>query len=130
MSRGAYRLYPRIPVQVSAVITTEDGVPNAVVTIDVSRDGLSFECDTMQRNMITPEGIFVRDGRLVFLFIDLDLNNGDGLPFKIVAKCRVVFSRLVSSNKCKVGLSFVDIESDTHEQLVQFITYAFKQTKA
>jgi len=80
--------------------------------------------------MITPEGIFVRDGRLVFLLINLDLHNSDGFSFKIVAKCRVVFSRLVSSNKCKVGLSFVDIESDTHEQLVQFITYAFKQTKA
>jgi len=39
------RLYPRIPVQVSAVVTTEDGVHITVVAVDVSIDGLGIECN-------------------------------------------------------------------------------------
>lgn len=115
------RLYPRIPVQVSAVVTTEDGVHITVVAVDVSIDGLGIECNIKQRNMITPGGSFVRDGRPVTVLVDFNLSDGDGLPSKIVAQCHVVFSRRVSSDHCKIGLRYVDIENNIHEQLVQFI---------
>ncbi|MDO9424528.1 MAG: PilZ domain-containing protein [Methylobacter sp.] len=115
------RLYQRVPVQVSAIVTSGDGVRIKVVAIDVSSDGLSIECNIKQRNMITPGGSFVRDGRPVSVFVDLNLSNDEGLLFKIVARCHVVFSRRMSSDQCKIGLRYADIENNGHEQLVRFI---------
>jgi hypothetical protein len=115
------RLYQRIPVQASAIATTEDGVRIKVVAVDVSSDGLSVECNTKQRNMITPGGSFVRDGKPVSVFVDLNLLDETGLSSKIIARCHVVFSRRVSSDQCKIGLRYADIENNGHEWLAQFI---------
>ncbi len=118
------RLYQRVPVQVSAIATTEEGVRIKVVAVDVSSDGLSVECNIKQRNMITPGGNFVRDGRPVSVFVDLNLSDKDGQSSKIVARCHVVFSRRMSSDQCKIGLRYVDIENNGHEWLVQFVEKA------
>lgn len=115
------RLYQRIPIQVSAIVTTEDGVRIKVVAVDVSSDGLGVECNTRQRNMITPGGSFVRDGKPVSVFVDLNLFDEDGQASKIAARCQVVFSRRMSSDQCKIGLRYADIESGDHAWLVQFI---------
>lgn len=115
------RLYQRIPVQTSAIVTSEDGVRMKLVTIDVSSDGLSVECNIKQRNMITPGGSFIRDGRPVSVFVDMNLSNNNGLLSKVVARCHVVFSRRMSSELCKIGLRYADIENNGHEQLVRFI---------
>ncbi|MGZ8161110.1 MAG: PilZ domain-containing protein [Methylobacter sp.] len=118
------RLYQRIPVQVSAIVTTDDGVRIKVVAVDVSSDGLGIECHTRQRNMITPGGSFVRDGRPVSVCVDLNLSDQDGQASKIVARCHVVFSRRLSSEQCKIGLRYADIEDNGHEWLVRFIEKA------
>jgi c-di-GMP-binding flagellar brake protein YcgR len=115
------RFYPRIPVQVSAIVTTEEGVRIKAVAVDISSDGLGIECNTKQRNMITPGGSFVRDGRPVSVFVDLNMVDGDSLPAKIVAQCQVAFSRRVASDHCKIGLRFVDIDNYGQEQLTQFM---------
>ncbi|TRX02580.1 PilZ domain-containing protein [Candidatus Methylobacter oryzae] len=115
------RLYQRIPVQASAVVTNGDGVRIQVIAVDVSSDGLGVECNIRQRNMITPGGSFVRDGKPVSVSVDLSLFDEDGQPAKIVARCHVVFSRRMSSDQCKIGLRYVDIEGDGHRWLVRFI---------
>ncbi|MDI1231186.1 MAG: PilZ domain-containing protein [Methylobacter sp.] len=116
------RFYQRIPVQISAMVTIGDGVCIKVVVIDVSKGGLSVACNIRQRNMITPGGSFVRDGRPVSVFVELNLSNDDESLSKIVARCHVVFSRRMSSDQCKIGLRYADIENNGHEQLVRFIT--------
>lgn len=108
-------------MQVSAIATTEEGVRIKVVTVDVSSDGLCVECNTKQRNMITPGGSFVREGRPVSVHVDMNLNDEEGHSSKIVARCHVVFSRRVSSDHCKIGLRYIDIENNGHEWLVRFI---------
>lgn len=115
------RLYQRIPIQVSAIVTTEDNVRIKVVAVDVSSDGLGIECNTKQRNMITPAGSFVRNGKPVSVFVDLNLSDKDGHSFKIAARCHVVFSRRMSSDQCKIGLRYADFENNGHEWLVRFI---------
>ncbi|WP_333876239.1 PilZ domain-containing protein [Methylobacter sp.] len=115
------RLYQRIPVQVSAIVTTGDGVRIKVIAVDVSSGGLGVECNIRQRNMITPGGSFVRDGKPVSVFVDLNLSDDDGQPSKIVARCHVVFSRRMSNDQCKIGLRYADIENDGYEWLVRFI---------
>ena len=122
------RRYQRIPVQISAIVTTEDGVPNNVVAADISNDELCIECNTKQRNMITPGGSFVRDGRPVSVFVDLNLSDEEGQLSKIVSRCHVVFSRRISSDQCKIGLHFDDFENEGQDQLIRFIekTLTFK----
>lgn len=117
------RLYQRIPVQISAIVTTDDGVRIKVVAVDVSSAGLGVECNIKQRNMITPGGSFVRDGKPVSVFVDLNLpdDGGDDQSSKIVARCHVVFSRRMSNEQCKIGLRYADIENNSHQWLVRFI---------
>ncbi|TAN69193.1 MAG: PilZ domain-containing protein [Methylobacter sp.] len=117
------RLYQRIPIQVSAIVTTEEGVRIKVVAVDVSSKGLGVECHTKQRNMITPGGSFVHDGKPVSVEVDLNLPD-DGLSSNIVIRCNVVFSRRMSSEQCKIGLRYTNIEKDDYERLVQFIEKA------
>jgi len=114
------RLYQRIPLQVSVNVTTEDGLRIQVVGVEVSSDGLSIECNTKQRNMITPGGSFVRDGRPLSVFIDMNLSDDDQLS-KIAARCHVVFSRRISSDQCKIGLRYAHIENNGHERIITFI---------
>jgi c-di-GMP-binding flagellar brake protein YcgR len=118
------RIYKRIPVQVFAIVTTEDGVRIKVEAVDISSDGLGVECNIKQRNMITPGGSFLREGRPVSVFVDLSLSDEDGQSSKIEARCHVVFSRRMSSDQCKIGLRYVEIKSNSHEWLVQFVEKA------
>ena len=114
------RLYQRIPVQVSVTVTTEDGLRIQVAGVEVSSDGLSIECNTKQRNMITPGGSFVRNGRPLSVFVDMDLSDDDQIS-KIKARCHVLFSRRISSDQCKIGLRYADIENNGHERIITFI---------
>ena len=114
------RLNQRILIQASAVVTTEDGVRTKMVAVDVSSVGLGVECHTRQRNMITPGGSFVHDGKPVSVVVDLNLPD-DALSANIVARCHVVFSRRISSDQCKIGLRYADIGKDDHERLIRFI---------
>lgn len=115
------RRYQRIPVQVSASVTTVDGERIEVVAFEISSDVLGIECNTKQRNMITPAGSFIRDGRPLSVFVDLNLSDEDGQLSKIVARCHVIFSRRISSDQCKIGLHYADFESNGQEQLFRFI---------
>ncbi|WP_292557671.1 PilZ domain-containing protein [Methylobacter sp.] len=114
------RLYQRIPVQIPVVVTVEGGAGLKVVAVDVSSDGLGIECDIRQRNMITPGGSYVRNGKPVSVVVDVELSDGDGQSIKIVARCLVAFSRRMSNDLCKIGLRYVDIENSSREWLVRF----------
>jgi c-di-GMP-binding flagellar brake protein YcgR len=121
------RLYQRIPVQVSVIVTTEDGVRIKAVAVDVSSGGLGIECHTKQRNIMTPGGSFVRDGKPVSVFVDLDLSDDEKSSLKIATRCYVVFSRRISSDQCKIGLRYADSESNSHDCIARFIE---KKTKS
>jgi hypothetical protein len=122
------RRYQRIPVQVSAIVTTEEGVHIEVVAVEVSSDELGIVCNTKQRNIITPAGSFIRDGKPVSVSVDLNLSDEDGQLSKIVARCHVVFSRRISSEQCKIGLRYGYFENNGQEKLIRFVekTLAFK----
>lgn len=115
------RRYQRIPVQISAIVTTEDGAPIEVIAFELSNDCLGIESNTAQRNMITPAGSFLRDGRPLSLFVGLNLPDENGQLSKIVARCHVIFSRRVSSARCKIGLRYVDFENNGQAELIRFI---------
>lgn len=109
-------------MHVSAVVAVDGGAAGIkVVAVDVSSYGVGIECDIRQRNMITPGGCYIRNGKPVSVVVDLELPDSDGQPIKIVARCLVAFSRRISNDLCKIGLRYVDFESSSREWLAGFV---------
>jgi hypothetical protein len=114
--------YPRVQQQFSAVIENEDGVHVNVIAMDASSEGVSIQCNTFVRNLITPGGCFVRDdGKPIELFVWMELPAESGEPKKIGARCHVAFSRRLSSDQCKIGMRYMDFDESSFEILVKYI---------
>ena len=62
-------------MRVSVVVAVEGGASVKAVAVDISSDGLGIECDIRQRNMITPGGSYVRNGKPVSVVVDLELSD-------------------------------------------------------
>lgn len=123
------RYYPRVAKQFSAVVENQEGVHINVLAVDASSEGVCIQCNTFERNLITPGGNFVQDGKPVELFVWLDLPLGSGQSEKIGAKCHVAFSRRISSEQCKIGMRYLDLDEKKYDILVKFIASAV-DTKA
>ena len=111
------RIYPMVPTMLPAVIANEDGVSCKVVALNASIDGLCIECNTFERNIMTPGGSFIRNGRPIELFVGLDLPENA----RISARCHITFSRRVAKDVCQIGMRYKDIEEEGYNKLIQFI---------
>ncbi len=119
------RFYPRIQKQFTAVVENGEGVHINVVAMDASSEGLCIQCNTSERNLITPGGCFVRDdGKPVELFVWLKLPLGMGGAETIGARCHVAFSRRISSDKCQIGMRYMELDQGGYEALIAFIESA------
>jgi hypothetical protein len=118
------RSYPRVARQFSAVVEDGAGVHLNVVALDASGDGLCIQCNIVERNLITPGGCFVRDGKPVELFVWLELPIEEGRPEKIGIRCHVAYSRRISNNQCKIGMRYMGIDKKEQKKLIEYIESA------
>ncbi len=120
------RLYPRVEKNISAIVENKDGMRLKVMAVDTSSNGVCIQCNTFDRNLITPGGSFVDsgDGKPVELFVWLDLPFEGETARKIGARCQVVFSRRVSNDQCKIGMRYMDLDDRVYETLVKYIESA------
>lgn len=117
------RLYPRVEKQFSVVVENEQGVHLNVIAVDASSEGVCIQCNTLERDLITPGGSFVSDGKPVELFLWLELPFANGQSKKVATRCHVSFSRRLSSDQCKIGMRYMDLEKKEYETLVKYIVY-------
>lgn len=115
------RFYPRVPVKLPAVVANEDGIRLNVVTLDTSSDGIRIQCTTAERNLMTPEGSLIRNGRPVELLVWIDLPDPEGGEAQIFARCHITFSRRVAKDICQIGMRYMTIENDGLSKLNHFI---------
>ncbi len=115
------RIYPRIETKLPAIVMNQDGVRFRGVVVDASSEGLSIECSIMERNQVTPGGCFVRQGKPVELAVFLDLPEENDHDEELQILCHVVFSRRISSSRCKIGMQFMSFESGDYENLLCYI---------
>ena len=115
------KIYPRVSAHLPVVVTNEEGVRLKVVAFDASNDGFSFQCSTLQRDMMTPGGSYLRNGRPVELDAHLDLPVADDRSLSVKARCHVAFSRRVARDRCEIGMRYKAIEGDGYRVLIQFI---------
>lgn len=115
------KFYPRVSAHLSVVVINEEGVRLKVEAFDASSDGFSFQCSTLQRNMMTPGGSYIRNGRPVELDAHLDLPVADDHSLPVKARCHVAFSRRVARDRCEIGMRYKAIEGDGYRNLIRFI---------
>ncbi len=114
------RFYPRIIKDIAAVVENHQGVHLDVVAVDTSSEGICIQCNTAERNLITPGGSFVSNGKPVELYIWLDLPfNGE--TAKISVRCHVAFSRRVSKDQCKIGMRYMEFDKGMQDTLINYI---------
>lgn len=118
------KYYGRVSKPLSAIVANEDGLRLKVVAVDTSGDGVSILCNTYQRDVITPGGSFIREGRPVELSISLELPDEEAHASPIVARCHINYSRRISSEQCMIGMRYVDFENNSHDRLLRFISKA------
>jgi hypothetical protein len=114
--------YGKVSKQLSAIIENEDGLRLKAVAVDTAGDGVSILCNIYQRDVITPGGSFIRDGRPVELSISLDLPDEEGRLTPISARCHITYSRRISKEQCLIGMRYVDFEHNSHDRLLRFIS--------
>ncbi len=118
------RIYPRVVKEISAVIENNQGIHLDVVAVDASSEGVCIQCNTAERNLITPGGSFVSKGKPVELYIWLDLPFEGGAVKKICVKCHVAFSRRVSKDQCKIGMRYMKLDKGVQDTLFSYIQCA------
>ena len=128
------KIYPRISSRLPVVVTNEEGVQLKVTAIDTSNEVFSIQCSTLQRNIVTPGGSYLKNGRPVELDAMLDLPVSENQVYPLKARCHVTFSRRVASDRCEIGMRFVDFDGEGYQKLVRFIetrmTSSFATAKA
>ncbi|PKM10514.1 MAG: pilus assembly protein PilZ [Gammaproteobacteria bacterium HGW-Gammaproteobacteria-3] len=115
------KIYPRVATRLPVVVTNEEGMRLKVVAIATSNDGFSFQCSTLQRNMVTPGGCYIRNGHPVELEVHLDLPVASDESLPVKARCHIAFSRRVASDRCEIGMRYKAIEGDGYKNLIRFI---------
>lgn len=115
------RIYPRIEQQFSAIVENKEGVHLKVVAVDASSEGVCIQCNTIERNLITPGGSFVNNGKPVELFVWLDLPFADGVSRKVHARCHVAFSRRISRDQCKIGMRYIEFDEGVYDTLLHYM---------
>ncbi len=115
------RLYPRVEKSFSAVVENIEGLHLKVLATDASVEGLCIQCNTFERNLITPGGSFVANGKPVELFVWLELPFANGKAKKVAARCNVSFSRRISKDQCQIGMRYTKLEEREYQTLINFI---------
>lgn len=116
------KLYPCVKQPLSAIVANEDGVQVNVVATDTSSEGVSIQCNTSVRNLITPGGCFIRDdGKPIELYVWMELPAENGELERVAARCHVTFSRRLSSDQCKIGMRYMDFDKSDFDILVNYI---------
>lgn len=116
------KYYGRVTKQLSAIISNQDGLRLKVVAIDTAVDGVSILCNFYQRDLLTPGGSFIRNGRPVELSLSLDLPDEEGRLSSLVARCHISYSRRISKEKCVIGMRYIGFEDNSQDRLFQFLS--------
>ncbi len=116
----ARRIYPHVHKPFSAVVDNSE-IQFGVNVVEVSSQDVCIQCNTLQRNMITPEGCFVRNGKPLELLVWLNLPVDYETVEQVGVRCQVMFSRRISNNQCQIGLRYLQLDEAVYMRLVKYI---------
>jgi hypothetical protein len=102
------RLYPRfdviLPVKLSVGEQTVEGN-----IFDISMGGMQLGCDQASAEVLVPTpNQIVNPGQNLVVQASFRCPDGEG----VIAQCRLVVSRRVSSNEFRIGMEIMDFDND------------------
>lgn len=116
------RIYSRKEKPFPVNIKNRRGLHLNVTAVNTSAQGLCIQCNTFERNLMTPLGSFVSDdGKPIDFFLGLELPLEEGKIEKVNICCQVVYSRRISSKECRVGLHYSNLDRYAFDKLVEYI---------
>ncbi len=115
------KFYPKVAMKFPAVVTSDEGISLKVTGLEISTEGLTIQCSTAERNLITPGGCFIHNGRPLELDLRIDFARSANQVNLVVARCHVNFSRRITKNTCQIGLVFLEISDENHGKIKQMI---------
>ncbi len=115
------KFYPKLAMQFPAIVTSDEGIRLKVIGLEVSTEGLTIQCSTAERNLITPRGSFIHNGRPLELDLQINLSKSSNQENIVVARCHVIFSRRITKNTCQIGLVFLEISDENHTRIKRLI---------
>ncbi|NOQ65387.1 MAG: hypothetical protein GQ582_12825 [Methyloprofundus sp.] len=100
-------------------------------TVNVSIGGFAIQCSMQERNQLTPEGDFVVQGKPVEVDVNIQLPSPKkGKVEAMKAKCRIIYSRRISQDKCQLGLCFIELFGDGQDKLYTLVNKALDRGEA
>lgn len=117
------KYFPRMKKQLPAVVENGEGLHFNVVAVDASSEGVSIQCNTVKRNIITPGGSYVSGGKPIELFVWLQLPFDDGVAETVGIRCHVAFSRRLSNDQCQIGMRYSNYDKDAYETLLRYLAH-------
>ncbi|MEC4750412.1 PilZ domain-containing protein [Methylomicrobium sp. Wu6] len=116
------KIYGRVSEKLPATIFNEGGSELHVTAVETTGDGVNVLCDIYQRDAIAPGGNFVIGGRPMRLSIALNLPDGEGQNVPVQAKCHIAYARRLSKEQCMICMRYVEIENNSLNRLVSYIS--------
>jgi hypothetical protein len=115
------KVYQHINTCLPIVIAAQDGVEVEGRALQTSSRGVEVQCKTSDRNLVTPGGSLIRDGRPIKISVRLAIPAGDHGAEQVSARCHITYSRRIAKDVCHIGLRYLDFESDGGDKLLNFI---------
>ena len=114
---------------VSAQVTCEDSIEINVVVLDTSTTALKLQCNSAERDLLTPGGQWTKNGRPIEAHILMTLPFSEGKSREIEARCHTAFSRRVARDRFQIGMKYLDLDDESYTNLCEFISFAMNHQK-
>lgn len=115
------RRYPRVDANFEAEIQCEDDFKITAMVLDTSSNGLKLECNSVERDILTPRGEWTRQGKPIEANVTLNIPQSDDKTSVITVQCYVAFSRRVAKDRYHVGLRYRELNQQEFAVLAGFI---------
>lgn len=121
------RRYPRVNANFEAEIFCGDGFKIKAIVLDTSSTGLKLQCNSVERDLLTPRGEWTYQGKPIEAKVSLIVPQPKNKTTAVDVQCAVAFSRRVAMDRYHVGLRYLTLDQKGFTILAEFISSKLKQ---
>lgn len=113
------RRFPRVEVELLGEMISANGEELPAAVDNISIGGIQLRCDAITALRMTPRGHLTSKGDRVDFDVRLQLD--DGVSSTLSVRCRVIFCHRVAQHDYRMGLEFIDLDTERSGRVEQFI---------
>lgn len=116
------RSQQRVPVELSAVLSTTNGEVFETQALNVSRAGMQIECDMACLTKVLPSRHSAAPGDSIEIDLEFSLPLFRSQPTAILARAEIIHVRRVARDRFRVGLQFAKVGGNGYLYLEQYVS--------